>query len=366
MAAIRKRSWMNARGEPQQAWQVDYRDTAGKRRSKQFARKKAAETWLTEAAYQVTQGTHTPDRDTVTVKSAADAWVKRAEAEGLERATVQAYRGLANHHVVPLLGRIKLSRLTRPVVEQFRDELVASRSRAMAAKGVRALASILQEAMRRGLVAQNVAAEVRVSRPSRDKDKVEIPTREEIRALLAAAPADFHPMLMVAVLTGLRASELRGLRWSDIDLKAATVSVNQRVDQWGNFGPPKSAAGRRTIPIPPKVVQVLREWKLRCPKGEHGLAFPDTKGGVQVHKNVLTRRYYPAQKDAGFAKRYSFHTLRHFAASSFIAQRVDLKRLSGWLGHSTVTLTLDRYGHLMKDNQQDAAIMAAAEAHLFG
>jgi integrase len=242
------------------------------------------------------------------------------------------------------------------MVEQFRDELIASRSRAMAAKGVRALASILQEAMRRGLVAQNVAAEVRVSRPSRDKDKVEIPTREEIKALLAASPADFHPMLMVAVLTGLRASELRGLRWSDIDLKAATVSVNQRVDQWGNFGPPKSAAGRRTIP----------EWKLRCPKGEYGLAFPDTKGGVQVHKNVLTRRYYPAQKNAGFAKRYSFHALRHFAGSSFIAQRVDLKRLSGWLGHSTVTLTLDRYGHLMKDNQQDAAIMAAAEAHLFG
>ena len=105
---------MNARGEPQQAWQDDYRDTAGKRRSKQFARKKDAETWLIQAAYQVTQGIHTPERATVTVRSAADTWVKRAEAEGLERATEQAYRGLANNHVVPLLGGIKLSRLTRP------------------------------------------------------------------------------------------------------------------------------------------------------------------------------------------------------------------------------------------------------------
>jgi site-specific recombinase XerD len=85
-----------------------------------------------------------------------------------------------------------------------------------------------------------------------------------------------------------------------------------------------------------------------------------------VHKNILTRRYYPAQERAGLTRRYSFHALRHAAASAFIRQKVDLKRLSGWLGHSTVTLTLDRYGHLLVDDQGDAAIMAAAEADLLG
>jgi integrase len=279
---------------------------------------------------------------------------------------VQAYRGIARLHVIPLLGGMKLSRLTRPMVEAFRDELVRTRSRAMAAKGVRALASIVAESMRRGLVSQNVAADVRVSRPSRDRDKVEIPTRDEIRAMLAAVDSDFKPMLMTAVFTGLRASELRGLRWSDIDLKGATLTVSQRVDQWGNAGPPKSAAGRRTVPIPAALVQVLREWRLRCPRGPLGLAFPDSRGGFQVHKNILTRRYYPAQKRAGLQRRYSFHALRHFAASTFIAQKVDLKRLSGWLGHSTVTLTVDRYGHLLHDTVADAAIMAAAEADLLG
>jgi integrase len=183
--------------------------------------------------------------------------------------------------------------------------------------------------------------------------------------LLDSADPDFKPMLLTAVFTGLRASELRGLRWQDIDLKVATITVSQRVDQWGVAGPPKSAAGRRTVPIPPSVVQVLREWRLRCPKGPLGLTFPDSRGGVQIHKNVLTRRYYPAQRHAGLRTRYSFHALRHFAASAFIAQKVDLKRLSGWLGHSTVTLTIDRYGHLLQDETGDAAIMAAAEAHLF-
>lgn len=366
MAVIRKRSWTDARGEQRQAWLVDYRDTAGRRRAKQFARKKDADAWLTQAVWQVSQGTHTPDSATVTVKQAAEIWIARAEAEGLERATVQAYRGLANLHVVPLLGSVKLSRLSRPAVEMFRDELVKTRSRAMAAKGVRALASILAEAERRGLVGTNAAASVKVSRPSRDRAKVQIPARDEIRRLLDSADPDFKPMLLTAVFTGLRASELRGLRWQDIDLKAATITVSQRVDQWGVSGPPKSAAGRRTVPIPPSVVQVLREWRLRCPNGPLGLAFPDSRGGVQIHKNVLTRRYYPAQRHAGLGKRYSFHALRHFAASAFIAQKVDLKRLSGWLGHSTVTLTIDRYGHLLQDETGDAAIMAAAEAHLFG
>ena len=366
MPAIRKRSWTDSKGEQRQAWLADYRDAAGKRRARQFGRKKDAETWLTQAAWQVSQGTHIADSATTTVEAAAKVWIQRAEAEGLERATIQAYRGLANHHVVPFLGSAKLSRLTRPMVEQYRDELVASRSRAMAAKGVRALASILAEAMRRGVVGQNVAADVRVSRPSRDKAKVEIPSRQEIRALLDAADPDFRPMLLTAVFTGLRASELRGLRWEDVDLKAATVTVVQRADQWGTISRPKSAAGHRTVPIPPAVVQELRAWKLRCPKGKLGLAFPDSQGGVLVHKNLLTRRYYPAQARAGLERRYSFHALRHAAASSFIKQKVDLKRLSGWLGHSTVTLTLDRYGHLIQDTQQDAAIMAAAQADLLG
>ena len=366
MPAIRKRSWTDAKGEARQAWLVDYRDSGGVRRAKQFARKKDAEVWSTTAAWQVSQGTHTPDSEAINVKEAADIWVNRAESEGLERSTVQAYRGLANLHVIPLLGAVKLNRLTRPNVEAYRDQLVATRSRAMAAKGVRALASILAEAQRRGLVGQNVATDVKVNRPSRDKVKVEIPTRADIRALLDAADPDFKPMLLTAIFTGLRASELRGLRWQDVDFKGATLTVLQRVDQWGTTGPPKSAAGRRTVPIPPSLVQTLREWRLRCPKGPLGLAFPDSLGGVQVHKNILTRRYYPTQVRAALPRRYSFHALRHFAASAFIAQKVDLKRLSGWLGHSTVTLTLDRYGHLLADDTKDAAIMAAAEADLFG
>lgn len=387
MATIRKRSWIDGKGEARQAWLIDYRDSAGVRRAKQFARKKDAEAWSTAAAWQVSQGVHTADSQSITVKAASDLWIKRAENEGRERSTIKQYRELARLHVIPLIGAEKLSKLSMPAVEAFRDALVASRSRAMAGKAVRALSSILTEAQRRGLVSQNVAKGVKVIRPSRDRADVVIPTKAELRAMLDHAGADFRPLLLTAIVTGLRSSELRGLRWQDIDLKAATVTVAQRADQWGVIGSPKSKAGRRTIPIAPQVASELRKWKLRCPKGKLELAFPNGEGGVLHHSNLLRRQYWPLQVAAGVADadlggdgkplvdvdgqpilkaRYGLHALRHAAASVWLHQGIDLKRLTTWMGHSSVQITLDTYGHLIKDNAGDAGLVNAALHGLVG
>ena len=360
MPAIRKRSWTDGKGQAHQAWLVDYRDSAGRRRAKQFARKKDAEAWSTTAAWQVSQGVHTADSQSITVKAAADLWIKRAENEGRERSTIKQYRELARLHVVPLIGAEKLSKLSMPAVEAFRDALVASRSRAMAGKAVRALSSILTEAQRRGLVAQNVAKGVKVIRPSRDRPKIIIPTKVQLRAILDHAGGDFRPMLLTAIVTGLRSSELRGLRWQDVDLKAATITVGQRADQWGTIGSPKSKAAYRTIPIAPAVVTELREWKLRCPKGELGLAFPNGEGGVIHHTNLLRRQYRPAQVAAEIGKPFGLHALRHAAASAWIKQGIDLKRLSTWMGHSSVQITLDTYGHLIVDGDSDRMLASAS------
>lgn len=338
------------------------------------------------AAWQVSQGVHTADSQSVTVAAAAKLWIAKAEAEGRERGTIDQYEQLARLHITPLIGAEKLSRLTRPSVEAFRDELVKLRSKAMAGKAVRALSSILTEAQRRGLVAQNVASGVKVVRSARDKAKVVIPSKAELTAILDHAPDDLKPMLMTAVFTGLRSSELRGLRWSDIDLKAARLSVSQRADKFGEIGPPKSEAGYRTIPLPTALVSELREWKLRCPKGEIGLAFPNTQGGVQQYGHLLRRKFFPLQIKAGVCDpviedgepkldgkgapvmeaRYGFHALRHAAASAWIKMRIDLKRLQVWIGHESIQLTLDTYGHLISDASEDAALMAGAQAELFG
>ncbi|BEU99982.1 site-specific integrase [Novosphingobium olei] len=382
--AIRKRQWTAPDGSAKSAWLVDYRDQAGKRRAKQFARKKDAEAWLVGAAWQVSQGVHTADSQSITVAEAADLWVNKADAEGRERGTVTQYRQLAQKHVVPFLGAEKLSRLTRPAVEAYRDELLKTRSKAMAGKAVRALSSIITEAQRRGLVAQNVASGVKVVRPARERSKIVIPSKDELKAILSSAGDDLRPMLMTAILTGLRSSELRGLRWSDIDLKQGLLTVAQRADKFGEIGLPKSAAGHRTIPIGPALVTELKAWKLRCPKGELGLAFPNTAGGVQQYGHLLRRKFLPLQIKAGvcdpvlvdgepkldakgnpvMVARYGFHALRHAAASAWIKQRIDLKRLQVWIGHESIQLTLDTYGHLITDASGDAALIAATQAEL--
>ncbi|WP_126172608.1 tyrosine-type recombinase/integrase [Altericroceibacterium xinjiangense] len=378
--AIRKRTWTAPDGTPKQAWLVDYRDQAGKRRFKQFARKKDADAWITQAAWEVSKGVHTADSQSSTVAAAAKLWIEKAEQEGRERGTVQQYRQLSNLHIVPLLGTERLSRLNRPRIEAYRDELLKTRSKAMAGKAVRALSSILTEAQRRGLVAQNVARDVKVVRSSREKGKVEIPAKAELKALLDNAADDFRPLVMTAIFTGLRASELRGLRWSDVDMKGGSITVVQRADKFGEIGSPKSEAGHRTVPIPPALITELKAWKLRCPKGELGLAFPNTKGGVQNYEHLLRRKFFPLQVEAGICNqvgkddkgepilkaRYGFHALRHVAASAWIKQRIDLKRLQVWMGHSSIQITLDTYGHLLADASGDAALIAAAQAELLG
>ncbi len=378
--AIRKRQWTAPDGTPKQAWQVDYRDTAGKRRSKQFSRKRDAEAWQVGAAHEVATGIHTADRASITVGQAVELWTASAQARGLERATRDGYDTVARLHIVPLIGSERLSRLTQPRVEAYRDQLMQTRSRIQAARAVRALSRIIAEAQRRGLVAQNVAREVKVSAPGRDKAKVEIPSKVELRAMIDAASEDFRPFVLTAIFTGLRASELRGLRWTDIDLKKATVTVRQRADKFGVIGPPKSKAGYRTVPMPARLVSELREWKLRCPNGPLGLVFPNSQGGVAQYGHLLRRRFHPLQLKAGVADRvgeddegkpilkarYGIHALRHAAASAWIAQRVDLKRLQTWLGHESIELSLGTYGHLIVDESADAAIMSAAQDELLG
>ncbi len=383
MASIRKRELPPAKdGSVKTVWLVDYRDGAGARRFKQFGRKKDADAWLTTASWEVAKGIHTADSQSVTVREAAEVWIKAAEAKGRERGTITQYRQLADLHIVPLLGAEKLSKLTQPKVVAFVDQLLETRSKDLTHKTVRALSRILGEAGRRGLVAQNVARDVKVEKSKREDEQVIIPAKDELRALLASAEADMKPLMLTAMLTGLRASELRGLRWIDIDFKDKSISVNQRADKYCEIGPPKSKAGYRTIPVGDAVVAELKKWKLRCPNG--GLVFPARNGEVQDYGNLLRRKFYRLQIKAGVCDpkledgepvmdaknnpvmdpRYGFHALRHAAASAWIKQRVDLKRLTTWLGHSSVAITLDLYGHLIVDKDEDRRLAAEAQAEL--
>jgi integrase len=282
---------------------------------------------------------------------------------------------------VPLIGAVKLSQLTAPAVRAFEDRLAKDRSPAMVRKVLCSLGSIVAEAQERGLVAQNVVRGLRRRRPDkRQRGKlkigVDIPLPAEIGALVARLTGAHRPLLLTAIFTGLRASELRGLRWTDVELKAAAIHVRQRADRYQQIGAPKSAASERTVPIPPLLVNALREWKLACPPSAGGLAFPNRRGNPHVHTDIIKRTFHPAQIAAGVvdvggkAKYGGLHCLRHFYASWCINRRVDgglelpLKVVSSRLGHASIQITADRYGHLFPSADDGAEMAAAAEKML--
>src|SRR5215469_9227531 len=278
MASVYKRTWSGQHGRERVRWVAAYKDQHGRRHNKGFKGRKDAKAFLVMTEGEIVRGIHTPESTSITVSEAAALWLKRGELEQLERSTLRQYRVHVEQHIVPLIGAVKLARLSTPVVQTFRDKLLETRSRALSRKILASLKSIIGEAMRRGLVAQNCASPVTIDAKKRGEGKlqvgVDVPPKAEIGALLEAAQGRWRPFLITAVFTGMRASELRGLTWDAVDFDAKAIHVRQRADLWGTIGNPKSAAGERTIPMAPIVVNALREWRLVYPKGKLRLAFP--------------------------------------------------------------------------------------------
>jgi integrase len=124
-------------------------------------------------------------------------------------------------------------------------------------------------------------------------------SKDEAQKILGTATGRWRPFFVVAVFTGIRASERRGLTWADVDFARKVVHVRQRADLWCEIGPPKSEAGDREIPISPMVVNALIEWRrLACPKGELNLVFPNGAGKDESHANIANRGSYPLQRAA--------------------------------------------------------------------
>lgn len=399
---IRKRTWKTMSGL-QTAWIADYYDAEGQRQRRQFKKHAEAKQWGRRIEAELHAGTHVPDSKTATVREAAQVWLNRAETEGLEKSTKLQYKTHVDLHICPVVGEgftvngirlseIKLSRLTKPQIEKFRDYLLSHNSRALARKIFVSFKSILNEAKRQGLLNRSPADEVVIKEDTRNKPLVtegrDFPTRQEVRAVIQTVTAPWlRAFVILAVFAGMRASELRGLSWPDIDYDRRIIRVRQRANQWGELGPPKSKAGRRDIPMDDLVAETLKAWKAECPAGDLNLVFPNGSGNIESHGNIMNRGWYPLQIAAGLSRpllddegspiqdengnrvmdaKYDLHSLRHFCASVWIEQGFSAKRLQTMLGHVTIAITFDLYGHLLDRAEDDQAKMAAGRAWVLG
>jgi len=160
-------------------------------------------------------------------------------------------------------------------------------------------------------------------------------------------------LFMAAVFTGLRQGESLGLEWGDIDWTNSQVCVRWTYNH-RRFYDPKSKASKRRVDLVPELVAELKKWKIACPPGELELVFPTSIGTPQSASNILKRQFFPALRRAKLPK-IRFHDLRHTFASLLIDQGEHPKYIQTQLGHSSITITMDVYGYLMKKVNRDAA-----------
>ena len=363
MASIRKRTLPS--GEVR--WMVDFKDANGKRRAKMFEKKRDADGFLVTARAQVAEGTFVHSRDSVTVKQAAEHWieqcrVRRDAGQRMEAATYKNYETVVRLHILDeriRIGALKVSRLDIELVETFQRRLMDNgRSAYLAKTTISVLGLILKAAKRKKWCTINPVDDVEQLTCRRAPGHTQMPTDEEVAKLIANACPVLKPMLMVAAFCGLRASELRGLTWDNVDLDSKVIKVVQRVDYRNVFGPPKTTAGFREVPVADQVILALREWRVRsrqdCMKTDLNLVFPNRNGLPRRHNDLLRKYFWPLIEKLGIEMRW--HGLRHYAVSCWLRQGYSIKEAQTFAGHASAQMTIDRYGHYLPKGDQHSGM----------
>jgi integrase len=313
------------------------------------------------------------DPSKLTVNEFLDRWERDWCVGNVSPKTAERYGELLRLHVRPTLGTMKLQKL-RPV---HLSELYGSlqRDAKLAPRTIghvhRALHRALGHATGWDIVTQNIAA--RVSPPRVRHQEIEILTPAQVKVILATARGRaIYPIATLALATGMRRGELLALRWQDVDLDQAKITVARSLEQTKaglRFKEPKTAHGRRTISLPATAITELRtHWRaqqtdrLALGAGKSppdALVFSDLNGEPRL-PNAITKEWERTARAAGIAFA-TLHSLRHTHASHLIANGLDILTISRRLGHGSPTITLSVYGHLFPQTDDRAAqIMEAA------
>ena len=364
-----------------EAWAYDRRNKTKIRKT--FTGKgalDAAKVWRADATGAVRRGTMRAPTQT-TLREAAEAWLEGAKdgairlrnGDPFKPSTLHGYEQVLVSRVLPVLGAAKLSEIGRADLQDFAERMLAEgldpstiRNQLMPVR------AIFRRALSRGEIAVNPTAglELPASRGRRDR----IVDPQEAARLLAELPESDRALWATAIFAGLRRGELLGLRWEDIDLAAGVIRVERAFDpRSGQIVAPKSRAGKRRVPIAAVLRDYLDEHKLRCAWDE-GLVFGRTADRPFNHSSILLRAR-AAWRDAAveraresgasnaelkqaardFEPPLTLHEARHSYASMLIASGEDPKQISTYLGHSSIQITFDRYGHLMPGDEERSA-----------
>lgn len=342
-------------------WQAEAYDSRRKRKlRKTFPSLAAAKSWRADAQGALRRGTMRAPSP-VTLRQAAEAWLAGARSgairtrsgDGYKPSALRGYESALRMRVLPEIGGRKLTDLTRLDLQDLADRLLASGlDPSTVRNALMPVRAICRRAVARGELAVNPTTGVEL--PAVRGRRERFASAEEAEALIEALPQTDRALWAAAFFAGLRRGELQALRWENVDLAGGTIRVERAWDEKSRvFVTPKSRAGRRSVPIPAVLRHHLSELKLASGRST-GLVFGG--GEAPFAASGVWRRARTAWAGAAL-KPIGLHEARHSFASLMIAAGVNAKALSTYLGHASIALTYDRYGHLMPGNEGEAAAL---------
>lgn len=374
---------------PAGTYRANWRDVSGRQKAKTFRTKKEAAGFLAQVESAITRGAYVdPHAGRQMFGPYAEKWLS---ARATEKTTTARDASIMRVHVLPRWAETPIGRIDHSDVQQWVSDLAGRRSPATVATCFRTLKSVLSSAARDRLIGRNPCDGVRLPRIRRkDGDGSVITPTVLVQQLLPATPLRHRALVALVGGTGLRWGEAVGLRWDALDLDAARVSVRRvAVEVAGTVTTkpyPKSKAGRRTVPVPPFAVELLREHRERFGTGAAGDVFTNQAGGPLRRTLFRARVWRPALVEAGLlgevreeepgwvavwqdrdgvthtdrldsraaavkhvarsaAGGLRFHDLRHSYATWLISQGVPVNDVQQVMGHENPSTTLGLYTH---------------------
>lgn len=266
--------------------------------------------------------------------------------------TIADYR-ITCRHLTRCFGNRPLNTITAQEIDTFLAGFSRTHGAHTTRRTVTRLRQILKRAVTWGYLTSSPATELHNIPRAPSQRPLRILHPEQATGLIDATPAYWRPLVMTALLTGLRRGELFGLRWEDILWTERKLQVRYQL-QNGRLVPPKSHAAQRSIDVGPALLETLSEHRKACPPSDHDLVFP-TPSGRPIHASDFNRDVLKPAARRALMPDVTLHDLRHTYASALIHQGASIKYVQTAMGHASAQLTLDVYGHLLQTGGQDAA-----------
>lgn len=362
---------------------VTYKDPATgdtKRKKLKGTAKKAeslkkGQKWLEEL-----EGGLLPDADKTTLWEWLERWLKDYAKPTLRVKSYDKYEGCLRCYVKKYLGHVQIRKLKSPDIQRLINKLLTEGGKD--GKGIststvkatrRYLSMALEQAVKVGILTRNVVKDT--IPPKLIKKEIHPLTKEQAMALIAVAKTRGqlpHIVILLALSTGMRLGEIFGLQWDCVDLEKGTIFIRRalitgrklKIGEW--LQDPKTQKSKRQIPLPTEVAEELRRYKawqaeyiaqLGNKYENNNFVVANMFGRPVDTSNFTTRHFKSMLLEAGIDRSVKFHDLRHTHATLLLLEGINPKIVQERLGHSTVTMTLDTYSHLLPD-MQDSAVKA--------